>query len=114
MEAHFFKLLFFFELDVVDLVVVLAEHEDLLFSGKQVLSVGPLHVEIVGAVVLALDVHEEDGVIFEGEGGNEAVVVAAVLASVENLLAALVGDGDVDGLPLVLFGEVEVEEEILN
>jgi hypothetical protein len=112
-EPHFFKL-FFFELDVVNLVVVLAEHENLLFAGKQVLGVRPLHIEIVGAVVLALDVHEEDGVVLEGEGGNEAVVIAAVLAPVENLLAALAGDGDIDGLPLVLLGEVEVEEEILN
>jgi hypothetical protein len=77
-----FEVILVVELYVVDLRGILSKHEDDLFSGVQVLGVAPLGVHVVGAVVLALDVHEKDGVRLYREGGDEAVVDSGVLAPV--------------------------------
>lgn len=68
MDPYFFKIILAVQLNVVDLRGVLSEHEDHFFSRNEVLSVAPLRVEVVGAVILALQVHEENGVGLHREG----------------------------------------------
>jgi hypothetical protein len=111
-DPHFLEIVFVLQLHVVDLPGLLPEHENYLLPGNQVLRIAPLHVKVIGAVVLALDVDEQNAILLKREGRNVAIVNASVLASVEYLLTALVGDSNVHCLPLVLLGQVEVEKEV--
>ncbi len=111
MDAHFLEVLII-QLDVVNLRSVLAEHEERLISRSQVLGITPLGIEVVGAIILALDVHEEDGFRLKSKGRDIAIINTRVVAKIKDLLAALNGDCDVHLLPLILLGQVEVKEEV--
>lgn len=86
MDAHLLKIILVVQLDMVDLGGVLAEHEERLLSGSQVLSVTPLCIQVISAIILALHVDEEDGLRLEAKGRDVAIIHARILAQVEDLL----------------------------
>jgi hypothetical protein len=77
-----------------------------------VLGIAPLGIEVVGAIILALDVHKENSIRLQCEGGDIAGINSSILASIQYQGTSLICYSNIDLLPFVLLREIEVKEQI--
>ncbi len=95
---------------MIDLGSILTKHKNNLLSRSQMLCVTPLRIQIIGTVVLALDIYKKNGVGRERGLRNIAWVKTSIPTKIQYFVFSFFGNGDVDLLPLIFLSQLQIEE----